>query len=81
MAFNKWKNDEQFIVVINMSANPQPVVISLDQVNTNKSDSLFFTDVLAGDIFTSSGNKLKVNMQPYSTKLLLATKGAFASDR
>lgn len=81
VALHRWKDDEQFVVVINMSENSQPVTINVSDININKSDSLFFTDVLSNKIFTSNSKNLKLNMQPYSTKLLLVNKEIFANVR
>ncbi len=71
LALYRWKDDEQFIVVINMSATAQPVIINLNQISKNKNDSLFFNDMLTGESFKSFKNELSLTMQPYTTTLLM----------
>ncbi len=80
VALYRWMNDEQFIVVINMSKSSQPTTIDISNLNPNKDDSLFFTDVLSNKTFSSAGKKLQLLMQPYSTKLLLVKNEVFASN-
>ncbi len=74
LALYKWKDDEQFIVIINMSASMQPVTINLNQININNNSNLIFKDVLSGASFKSSNSKLNITMQPYTTSLLLIKK-------
>lgn len=81
VALHRWKDDEQFVVVINMSENSQPVTIDVSNINTNKNDTLIFVDVLSNETFSSAGKNLKLIMQPYTTKLLLMNKEIFASDK
>jgi len=74
VALHRWMCDEQFIVVINMSKNNQPVTIDVSNIHSNKNDSLFFYNVLSNENFTSNGKNLKLTMPPYTTKLLLVNK-------
>ena len=76
VALRRWMDDEQFIVVINMSEKNQPVTVDLSCINPNKNNSLFFTDVLSNEKFLSNGKNLKLITQSYGTKLLLMNKEA-----
>ncbi len=78
VALHRWRDDEQFIVAINMSENSQPVTIDVSNINTNKNDTLFFVDVLSNETFSPAGKNLKLTMQAYSTRLLLVNKQIFA---
>ncbi len=80
VALYRWKDDEQFIVVINMSETAQPFIADVSNI-ANKNDTLFFTNVLSNEVFTSAGGDLKFIMQPYTTKLLLVNKKVFALDK
>jgi glycosidase len=71
VALHRWMDDEQFIVVINMSENSLPVIIDVSNIKQNKNDTLFFTNVLLNETFRSTGKNLKLAMPPYTTKLLL----------
>jgi glycosidase len=71
VALHRWMDDEQFIVVINMSENILPVIIDVSNIKQNKNDTLFFTNVLLNETFRSTGKNLKLAMPPYTTKLLL----------
>ena len=79
IALHRWNKNEDFIVLMNMSKDMQPVTVDISSIN--KQDSLFFTDVLTGETFTSNKKNLKLDMQPNSTKLLLANNEAFAADK
>ena len=79
IALHRWSNNEDFIVLMNMSKDVQPVNIDVSSVIKN--DSLFFTDVLTGETFTLNKKNLKLDMPPNTTKLLLANNEAFATDK
>lgn len=73
IALRRWKEDEQFVIVINMSKSEQPARVDLSTV-TNKDQPLNFTNVLSGEKFQYSSKELKLMLQPNSIKLLLLSK-------
>lgn len=70
VALHRWKKNEHFVIIINMSDDPQHVNVDVSVINKNES-AVNFTDVLTDQAFSATSGNLKVNMQPYSTRWLL----------
>ena len=67
-AFHRWQDDENFIVVVNLADNEQPVNIYMDKFRLK---NLSCKDILTGETFEISQDTLPVRMQPFSTRLIM----------
>jgi cyclomaltodextrinase len=73
LAYERWMNNEYFVVAINMSDTPQQVKISLDKIRSinQKKARYMLTDMLSTEIFSIKSGYAMIQMDSFSTRILM----------
>lgn len=78
VAFHRWKDDENFIIVMNMDEASANADIDLSDIlpTASSHEDYWLRDVLTGKAYrTKRGNPLKIPMEGYSVRWLLLEEG------
>jgi cyclomaltodextrinase len=70
VAFRRWQDKENCIVVVNMGSNEQEVKINRSLGRNNE-----YVDILTGETFKAINNILAVTIPPYTTRLIMIENG------
>jgi glycosidase len=76
VAFHRWKNNEHFIIIINLDSISKEASIDLNKIeDVFSGQKNFFKDVLNREEFKAKNNSfLKIPMEGYSIRWLLLTR-------
>ena len=76
VAFHRWKNDEHFIIIVNLDSIPKEASIDLNEIeDVFYRQKNFFKDVLNKEEFKAKNYSfLKIPMEGYGIRLLLLTR-------